>query len=343
MKRTVRTALTTTALVSGLVAGLASAAAAQTTSLRIQNHQSPESTSGRAIADFVENVTTMSGGDIAIEMFYSASVVKSAETFDAAASGILDCDMTNGSYQTGKNPAFQFVADTMGGYDTPLEYQAWIEFGGGREQIDALYKANSMTFVGAHIGGQESLNSTKPLNGPEDLKGWKFRSPPGMESEIFANLGSSPVVMDFTEIFTALETGIIDGADASSLANNVGLGIYDIAKHTTFPGFHSMSSDHLACRTDIWEAMPEAHRAIIQTAEKAMAMDLMMMTIVENGEALAKLPEMGVTVYDWSPEDRAIFRDAAQTAWADWATKTPETEAIVQSHRDFIKRIGLSD
>jgi len=340
-----RTVLKPTATVTAIATLLlgTTAASAQTTSLRIQNHQSPESTSGRAIADFVENVHTMSGGDIAIEMFYSASVVKSAETFDAAASGILDCDMTNGSYQTGKNPAFQFVADTMGGYDTPLQYQAWIEVGDGRQQINDLYNSQGMTFVGAHIGGQESLNSTRPLNGPEDLQGFKFRSPPGMESEIFAKLGASPVVMDFTEIFTALETGIIDGADASSLANNVGLGIYDIAKHTTFPGFHSMSSDHLACRTDVWEAMPEAHRAIITTAERALAMDLMMMTLVENGEALAKLPEMGVTVYDWSDADRATFRDAAQAAWAEWAEKTPETAAIVQSHRDFIKRIGLGD
>lgn len=321
---------------------LAGAAVAETTTLRIQNHQSVESTSGRVIAEFVENVSAMSGGDIQIEMFYSASVVKSVETFDAAASGILDCDMTNGSYQTGKSPAFQFVADTMGGYDTPLQYQAWVNVGGGREQINALYNPVGMTFIGAAIGGQESLNSTRRLAGPEDLKGFKFRSPPGMQTEIFAGLGASPVVMDFTEIFTALETGIIDGADASSLAVNVGLGLYDIAKHTTYPGFHSMSSDHLACRTDVWEAMPEEHRRIIEVAHKAMAMDLMMDTLVENGEAAATLPEQGVTLYDWSPEDRAVFRAAAQAAWEDWATKTSETAEMVQSHRDFIARIGLS-
>jgi len=335
-----RPQLAATAIAAAMLAGTAGA---QTTTLRIQNHQSPESTSGRVIVDFVEDVKTMSNGEIDIEMFYSASVVASAETFDAAATGILDCDMTNGSYQTGKNPAFQFVADTMGGYDTPLQYQAWVNLGGGREQINELYNPAGMTFIGAAIGGQESLNSTRPLNGPEDLVDFKFRSPPGMETEIFASLGAAPVVMDFTEIFTALETGIIDGADASSLAVNVGLGIYDIAKHTTYPGFHSMSSDHLACRTDIWESMPEAHRAIIETAHKAMAMDLMMMTLVENGEAAATLPEQGVTLYDWSVEDRAAFREAAQGAWADWAEKTPEAAAIVQSHRDFIARIGLGE
>ena len=57
--------------------------------------------------------------------------------------------------------------------------------------------------------------------------------------------------MDFNEIFTALETGIIDGADAANLTNNVGLGLYDIAEHTNFPGFHSMPADHLACRKDV--------------------------------------------------------------------------------------------
>ena len=46
----------------------------------------------------------MSNGEIQVEMFYSSSVVKSVETFDAAATGILDCDFTGGGYQTGKNP-----------------------------------------------------------------------------------------------------------------------------------------------------------------------------------------------------------------------------------------------
>ena len=66
------------------------------------------------------------------------------------------------------------------------------------------------------------MSSSRPIAGPEDLKNWKFRSPPGMETKIFEKLGASPIVMDFTEIFTALETGIIDGADASILVNNKG-------------------------------------------------------------------------------------------------------------------------
>ncbi|ASJ71208.1 TRAP transporter substrate-binding protein [Granulosicoccus antarcticus] len=334
-----KTVFTATVVLLGLSA---SPAIAETTSkLRIQNHQSQESTSGRLIAEFVDQVHLMSGGEIEIEMFYSSAVVKSAETFDAAATGILDCDMTNGSYQTGKNPAYQFVADTMGGYDTPIQFQTWVNFGGGREQINELYGEQGMTFIGAHVGGQEALNASKPIRGVDDLKNFKFRSPPGMESEIFASLGAKPVVMDFTEVFTALESGIVDGADASGLAVNLGMGLYDIVKHTTYPGFHSMSSDHLACRSDIWNAMPEKHRAIIEVAHKSLAMDLIMQTLVDEGEALGELEGMGVTTYDWSAEERGKFRDAARSAWAEWSKKTPEAKAMVESHEAFIQSLGL--
>lgn len=334
----------TTIVATALALGFAGTSAiAATSKLKIQSHQSQESTQGRLLAEFVDNVHVMSDGEIELEFFYSSAVVKSAETFDAAQTGILDCDMTNGSYQTGKNPAFQFVADTMGGYDTPIQYLAWVNYGGGREQINELYSEFGMTFIGAHVGGQESLNSTKPLRGIEDLENFKFRSPPGMESEIFASLGAKPVVMDFTEVFTALETGIVDGADASTLAVNTSIGVYDIAKHTTYPGFHSMSSDQLACRSDAWEELPTAHQRIIEIAHKALMGDYVLVTLVENGEALTQMPEMGVTTYDWSVEDRAAFRAAAQDAWKEWSTKTPEAAAMVASHEEFLQRIGLAN
>ena len=114
-----------------------SAAVAETTLLRIQTHYAPETVSGKLAAQYVDDVQTMSNGDIKIEMFYSSSVVKSVETFDAAATGILDCDMTGGAYQTGKNPAFQFVGDIMGGYSTPYQQLSWLYFGGGLADAQA--------------------------------------------------------------------------------------------------------------------------------------------------------------------------------------------------------------
>jgi TRAP-type C4-dicarboxylate transport system substrate-binding protein len=319
---------------------MAGAAFAQSTTLRIQTHYGPETISGKNAAEFVDDVQMMSNGEIKIEMFYSSSVVKSVETFDAAATGILDCDMTGGAYQTGKDPAFQFVGDIMGGYDTPYQQLSWLLLGGGMETAQKLYNKYDMQLIGWWVVGQESLASTKPIRNADDFKDWKFRSPPGMETKIFEQLGAKPIVMDFTEVFTALQTGIIDGADASILANNQGMGIYDIAKHTNYPGFHSMPSDHLACNKAKWDAMPEHQRRIMEVAMEKLALRQAMAGEKANNEAATKLREAGVTIHDWSIEDRRKFHAAAQASWAEFAT-TPEAEALVASHKAYLKSLGL--
>ena len=281
----------------------------------------------------------MSNGEIAVEMFYASSVVKSAETFDAAATGILDCDMTGGAYQTGKNPAFQFTGDLMGGYANPYQQMAWLLHGDGRAAVDELYKQHNMSFVGWWIPGPESLSSTRPIRGVEDFKDWKFRSPPGLATKVFANLGASPIVMDFNEIFTALETGIIDGADAANLTNNIGLGLYDIAKHTNFPGFHSMPADHLACRTDVWEAMPAHHRKIMEVAMDSLALHNATINEVKNAQNAKELRAKGINLYEWSPEELNKFRVAVKAGWEEFAT-TPEAKALLESHVNFLTDIG---
>ncbi len=322
---------------------LASSAHAADFNLRLQTHYAPETASGKLAQQFIDNVEAMSGGRIDIEMFWSSAVVATVEGFDAAATGILDGEMHGGAYQTGKNPAFQFVGDPMGGYDTPWELYSFFYFGGGQEAANELYEAHNMHLVGWWTGGQESMSSSKPLRGPEDLKDWKFRSPPGLETEIFAELGASPIVMDFTEVFTALETGIIDGADASSLVNNVGLGLYDVVDHATYPGFHSMPIDHVTFNLDVWNSFPNDIKAIFEVATQALAFQTAMTINIANEEAAAALKAKGVTLYDWSPEDRAEFRAGAQRAWDGWAAKTPEAKALVDSHRAFLRRIGKID
>lgn len=333
--------LVKTAAAAVAAAIIGTAAAAQTTNLRIQTHYAPESVSGELAAQFVDDIQVMSNGEITVEMFYSSSVVKSVETFDAAATGILDCDMTGGGYQTGKNPAFQFVGDIMGGYATPYQQLSWLYFGDGFAAADELYGKYGMKLVGWWVYGQESFASSKPLRNAADFKDWKFRSPPGLETEIMANLGAKPIVMDFTEIFTALETGIIDGADASGLANNQSLGLYDIVKHANFPGFHSMPSDHLACNKAVWDGMPEHHKRIMDTAMQKLALQTALTFEKKNAEAAAELTAQGVTLHEWSAEDMVAFRGAAQKAWQGWAEKTPEARALVDSHMAYLSQLGL--
>ena len=213
---------------------------------------------------------------------------------------------------------------------------AWLLHGGGRDAVNNLHNQYDMAFVGWWIPGPESLASTKPIRTAADFKDWKFRSPPGLATKVFAALGASPIVMDFNEIFTALETGIIDGADAANLTNNVGLGLYDIAEHTNFPGFHSMPADHLSCNKAVWDAMPAHRKKIMEVAMDSLALHNATINEVQNAQTAKDLRAKGINLYEWAPEDLQAYRDAVQIGWTEFAT-TPEAKEMLASHIAFLK------
>ena len=341
MKKPVLAALAVAALA---VAALSSASVlAQEQTLRIQTHFSSESTPGQVIGQFIDDVETMSGGRLRIQMHYSSEVVAQTETYHAASQGILDCTMS-GITGVGKNAGFQFASDIMGGYDTPYQFLAWVYHGGGRDVIQTqLFNADNMHLIGTWLQGHESLSSTAPLAGFDDLKDWKFRSPPGLETEIFASFGAKPVVMDFGEVPNALRTRIVDGADASTLNTNESLGLFDIAKHVTYPGFHSMPTEQLACNKNKWNALPADLQRMLEVSIRRAALDLAMLTEIKDKQVAARIAKEGITLYDWSTEDRKAFRKFARERWVDWKSKSPAAAAIVDSHVAFMQELGLID
>lgn len=321
-----------------------SPAAAQEHTLRIQTHFSAESTPGEVVKQFIDDVETMSNGRLAIQMHYSSEVVAQNETLGAVTQGILDCDMTGHSGQIGKDVGFQFAGDIMGGYDTPYQFMTWLYHAGGQDLVQReLYDKQGVHLVGWWLQGHESLSSTAPLAGFDDLKDWKFRSPPGLETEIFASFGAKPVVMDFGEVPNALRTGVVDGADASTLNTNQSLGLFDIAKHATFPGFHSMPTEVLSCNKDTWNSLPADLQRMLEVSIRKAGVDLAMLTEIKDKRAAREIAAAGVTLHDWSTEDRKAFREFAQERWEEWKSRSPAATKIVDSHVSFMRELGLID
>ena len=310
--------------------------------LKIETHFTASSPNGEVAAQFAKNVEMFSGGSLKVEMFYSSSVTgKSAEVFNSAQTGIIDCDMTGAGYQTGKNAAFQFAGDVMGGYDNPYQQYEFLNFPGAQEAVDALYNKYGMTLIGWWIPGHESLISSRPIPDVASLKDFKFRSPPGMESMIFTALGAKPIVMDFGEVPPALQTGLIDGADYSSLATNYAGGHYEQNKYATYPGFHSMPADHLACNTKVWNKLKPHEKGAMLAAIEICGRTITSLVERKNAEAVKALTAMGVTLHDWSREDRLKFRNAALGAWEEWKKKSPEAAALIEIHKAYMKANGI--
>jgi TRAP-type C4-dicarboxylate transport system substrate-binding protein len=324
------------------VVSIALFGSANAKTLKIETHFTASSPNGEVAAQFAKNVEKFSGGSLKVQMFYSSSVTgKSAEVFNSAQTGIIDCDMTGAGYQTGKNAAFQFAGDVMGGYDNPYQQYEFLNFPGAQEAVDALYNKYGMTLIGWWIPGHESLISSRPIPDVASLKDFKFRSPPGMESMIFTALGAKPIVMDFGEVPTALQTGLIDGADYSSLATNYAGGHYEQNKYATYPGFHSMPADHLACNTKVWNKLKPHEQGAMLAAIEICGRTITSLVERKNAEAVKALKEMGVTLHDWSREDRLKFRQAALGAWEEWKKKSPEAAALIEIHKAYMKANGI--
>ena len=324
------------------VVSIALFGSANAKTLKIETHFTASSPNGEVAAQFAKNVEKFSGGSLKVQMFYSSSVTgKSAEVFNSAQTGIIDCDMTGAGYQTGKNAAFQFAGDVMGGYDNPYQQYEFLNFPGAQEAVDALYNKYGMTLIGWWIPGHESLISSRPIPDVASLKDFKFRSPPGMESMIFTALGAKPIVMDFGEVPTALQTGLIDGADYSSLATNYAGGHYEQNKYATYPGFHSMPADHLACNTKVWNKLKPHEQGAMLAAIEICGRTITSLVERKNAEAVKALQEMGVTLHDWSREDRLKFRQAALGAWEEWKKKSPEAAALIEIHKAYMKYNGI--
>jgi TRAP-type C4-dicarboxylate transport system substrate-binding protein len=337
-----RKILSAAAVPAGMVALPSAPAIAQAKAitLRFQTHHAPNSLQGSALIRMADRIKAMSGGRLVVEMLTNSSVVKASEAFESAATGIIDGDATGAGYITGKNPAFQFFGDVLGGYETPWQILGWHK-ALGKAAADAIYPKFNMHLIGVFVATPESLGSVKPLRGVDDLKGWKFRCPPGMQSEIFSKLGAGPVVMPFGEVFTAMSSGAVSGADASTLAVNKGLGLYDVGKHATYPGFHSMPIEHVTVNLDKWKALPDDLKRLFEAAVDTIAIEVATQSVTLDTQAEKDLKAAGVTLYNWSSGDRLKFRQVAQEVWTDWGKRSPEAQKVLDSHVAYMKQLGI--
>ena len=162
---------------------------------------------------------TMTSGKIGIDVLPTKSVVPHRETIDAVANGILDGDLNAVSYFSGRDPAFAIIGDLIAGYDTVDQVRTFCQYGGGKEILQKLYDKYTkgrVHVVGCGPYAKEAFVSTVPIRGVADFKGVKVRSPEGLAAEVFKRVGAAPVSLPFSEVYTALETKVIDAAEASA-------------------------------------------------------------------------------------------------------------------------------
>ncbi|MEM9632274.1 MAG: TRAP transporter substrate-binding protein [Pseudomonadota bacterium] len=334
--------LTKTALAAVAVTALVASAAAQEFSFRFQSSDPAGNPNFELQQGWTEAVKEKTGGRVQIELLPVESIVAHTETQDAIAAGILDGHITDTSYFAGKDPAFGLIANPVGAWSSPDEMFAFMATGGGKELMNELLEPYGLHFVGATTPGLEAFVSKVPLNGVDDLKGLKMRAPEGLVQQVFAAAGAAPVNLPGSEVFTALDKGVIDAADYTVFSTNHAQGMHDVAPNPVYPGFHSMPLVEISMNKSKWDALPADLQTILEesvvefAASQVAALAARDLKAVEEAKAGGK-----VTVTDWPADERAKFRTIATGEWSKVAERSANAQRVYDVLTSYLKENGL--
>ena len=158
-----------------------------------------------------------------------------------------------------------------------------------------------------------NLKPDKVIKTPADMAGIKLRMPPGEFWQFLGeSIGANPTPVAYAEVYTALQTGAIDGQDNPLVASKL-MKFYEVTTQFVMTG-HVIGYDVMAITTKIWDAMTPAQQAAFQSAaEKSMA-DYTAKFNAQEKEALEFFKANGKKVYT---PDLNAFRTFAQKKYVD--------------------------
>ncbi|MFV0358255.1 TRAP transporter substrate-binding protein [Tropicimonas sp.] len=317
-------------------------AMAQEYSFRFQSSDPAGNTNFILQREWADMVKEKSGGMIEVEMLPVETIVAHSETQDAVAAGIIDGHFTDTSYFAGKEPAFGLIANPVGAWSSPQQMFDFMNNGGGNDLMNEMLEPYGLHFIGATTPGLEAFVSKVPLDGVDDLKGLKVRAPEGMVQKVFAAAGAAPVNLPGSEVFTALDKGVIDAADYNTFSTNQAQGLHDIAHHPVFPGFHSMPLIEVSINKTTWDSLPDDMKAALTESVREFAA-YQASTVLERDLAAAEEATAGgeVTVHDWADEERARFRSIAKTQWEEAARASSNSQKVYDLLIGYLAANGL--
>ncbi|MEL7614128.1 TRAP transporter substrate-binding protein [Vreelandella titanicae] len=168
-------------------------------------------------------------------------------------------------------------------------------------------------------------NNVRPIETPDDLEGLKIRTPPDeMTVDIFEALGANPTPMNFSELYIALEQGVVDGQE-NPLMNIYSSKLHEVQDYISLTG-HKYESTPLLMSKMVWDTLSPEYQEVIQQAA-VEAGEFNRQASLEADDALrSKMEEAGVAFNEVNPEP---FVEATSSVYDQWAEEYPELVEMV--------------
>jgi TRAP-type mannitol/chloroaromatic compound transport system substrate-binding protein len=258
-----------------------------------------------------DRITAMTDGALTIKKMPAGSLVGAFEVFDAVSSGQADMYHSAEYYFLNQHPAFAFFTSVPFGM-TGVEMLSWYYHRGGREQHHELAELfNLKPFLAGNTAMQPGGWFNTEINSAEDLQGLRFRMP-GQGGQVLGRLGASVQNIPGGEIYQALSSGQIDGAEWIGPFADERMGFQEVTKTYYTSGFHEPGSAlAMSMNLEVWESLTPSQQLTVETVCESVHANNLGLSWAENGAALARLQSEGVQVKEFPDDVWDAFGKAA--------------------------------
>ena len=336
----IRSVLSAAVLAVATTFACTSALAQETYTLRLAETWGPNfPIFGDTTKRMAELAEEMSGGRLRIRIDSSNKHKAPFGVFDMVKAGQYDLGHSASYYWKGKVPETLFFTSMPFGM-TAIEQYAWFYHGDGMELMQEVYKPhNLLSFPGGNTGVQMGGWFRKEINSLEDLQGLKMRIP-GFAGEVFAEVGVSPTNIPPGELYTALERNTIDAVEWVGPSLDLRLGFQQIADYY-YTGWHEPATElQFLVNQDTWDELPEDLRAILRTAMRVSAYDMLVHSQHANADAWANIKEEhpNVQIKQFPEEVFQAMYKANEKLLKEAAKGNEQAARIIESQEEYLNK-----
>jgi C4-dicarboxylate-binding protein DctP len=269
----------------------------------------PNTPKGKAAEKFKELVESRTGGKVKVEIFPNSQLYKDREEMEALQLGAVQM-LAPSLSKFGPLGVREFEVFDLP-YIFPNKETLYGTMDGDvGKRLFAKLETKGIKGLTFWDNGFKQMSANRPMHQPEDLKGLKMRiqSSKVLEAEMKA-LGANPQVMAFSEVYSALQQGVVDGTE-NPVSNFYTQKMNEVQKHLTLSS-HGYLGYAVIVNKKFWDGLPTDLRAILEQTMREVTAYERDIAQAENDDALAKVRAAGTTtIYTLTPKELAQWKAA---------------------------------
>lgn len=328
-----------TAAVAGLMPNIAFGQAAKYAA-KIAHLEAPTQPRHKGLEKVSALVKERTNGEVEFTIYPLSQLGNARQMIEGTQFGAIECTVQPAAFLGGFNPVVSVLDIPYLFPSDRLISQKLRDGPFGQALLDS-FDSRGLHALTEWPNGRKSLTSNKPLDNLEDLAGQKFRV---MDSKIlidqFAAVGATAVAINFSELYTSLQTGLVDGQE-NPLDTITTMKFHEVQKNLVVTE-HGAMEDFVLFNPAWWTTLPDGHKAIIAKTfdEVRPEVEKMKEEAMEKSLEIIKGANVNVRITDEAERNKLRDATVAKARDAYQALAGVEGEQVLKIYDSEIKKLA---